>query len=128
MRDTDLQALRPSIPSIDSERAVSPAEQFQNATLRPILKLQNELLLAAYRNYLQLRKNPLEGLTPGKQRAFVEHSVRTDLKFRNFLVGLMAGHFTLAEWEAFRQNEAELVRRTVGLIVQRLQDQMGELR
>ena len=40
----------------------------------------------------------------------------------NFLVGLVAGHFTLAEWAVFQQNESELTRRTVGLIVQRLQD------
>lgn len=127
MRDSDLKKLRPSINSILTGQEVSEAEQFQNDTLRPILNLQNELLLSVFRNYLQLRKNPFDGLKPPKRRAFIEKSVRNDLKFRNFLMGLVAGHFTLQEWEIFEKHSAELTRRTVGMLVERLHGQLEKL-
>lgn len=127
MRDDALLALR---PHIDTEPITSnPAEAFQNQTLRPIVKLQNELLLGLFRDYLTKRKQAgTEGrfasLSRPEQEAYIDHSVRTDQKFKNLLVGVVIGQFTTGEWTAFRIDEAELTRRIVGLVVQRLSSQI----
>ena len=56
-RDNEITSLRPSVEvNIDKNEANSPGH-FQNATLRPILKLQNELLLQMFNHYLD--KYPL---------------------------------------------------------------------
>ncbi len=126
-RDTALRELRPEIPAIQQEQMTSTAEQFQNETLRPILKLQNDLLLAVFKSYIQKRKGEFYKLKPPKRLEWIDHSVRKDLKFRNFLTGLVAGHFTQKEWETFTAEESELSRRIVNLIVQRLCDQVERL-
>lgn len=126
-RDTALRELRPEIPSIREDQMSSTAEQFQNETLRPILKLQNDLLLDVFKSYIQKRKGEFYKLKPAKRLAWIDQSVRKDLKFRNFLAGLIAGHFTQKEWEAFAAEESELTRRIVNLIVQRLCDQVEKL-
>ena len=56
-RDAVLSNLRPEIPSAKVLPGMSQEEQFQNNTLRPIAKLQNDLLVAVFRNYVRKHKN-----------------------------------------------------------------------
>ena len=35
---------------------MSAIELFQNATLRPIIKMQHNLLIGSFKNYIQIRK------------------------------------------------------------------------
>ena len=125
MRDTDLIALRPPIPTIIDKNAVNPAELFQNRTLRPILKLQNDLLDAIFRQYIIKRKGAFHKLNAPKKVAYIEDSIRKDLKFKNLLVGVITGQFTLEEWERFIADERELTKRTTNLLVQRLTSQVA---
>ncbi len=130
MTDQTLLALRPTVATEDT--ATNPAEAFQNQTLRPVLKLQNELLLGLFRHYLAKRKQRgpngevparFAKLSPAEQEAYIAHTIRTDLKFRNLLVGMVVGHFTADELAQFLADEAELTRRLGNLLTQRLQDQ-----
>ncbi len=119
------QSIRPTI--ITEKPAQSSAEQFQNEVLRPILKLQNELLIAIVAHFIQKRKVKWQALSPQARLDWVAHSLRNDLKMRALLLGTIIGHFTLAEWQAFQSDEAELTRRITELMTQRLQDQVALL-
>ena len=119
-RDKQLIDLRPSIPTITEVSATSSAEQFQNKTLRPILKLQHHLLVQIFQQYIIQRKNIYPTLSKEKKIAYIEDSIRKDLKFRSLLVGVVVGHFTLDEWQLYIQNENELRKRLVNMIVERL--------
>ena len=55
-RSYDLIQMRPHIEKIKSFENMSRQEVFQNKTLRPILKLQNQLLLEIFRDYIITRK------------------------------------------------------------------------
>jgi hypothetical protein len=125
-RDEALIALRPAVETDDTANT-APAEQFQNQTLRPILKLQHDLLLDTFRDYCQKRKDTFARLPRTERLAYIEHALQTDQKFKNRLVGYVVGHFTAGEWRIFRNNEAELTRRTVSLLIQRLQSREHEL-
>ena len=52
-RDTYLQSIRPIISSALVKDNMSEDERFQNKTLRPIIKLQNDLFLAVFKNYIR---------------------------------------------------------------------------
>ncbi|MBO0934285.1 glyoxalase [Fibrella sp. HMF5036] len=115
-------------PAVDTEpTTTNAAEAFQNQTLRPILKLHNELFLSLFRSYLVRRKQAPDGrfsrITPPEQEAYIEHTLRTDQKFRNLLIGTVIGQFTSTELADFLADEAELTRRTLNMISQRLIDQ-----
>jgi len=125
MRDTALKNLRPLIPTIIDKNAVNPAELFQNRTLRPILKLQNDLLDAIFRRYIVKRKNAFHKLNASKKIAYIENSIRRDLKLKNLLAGVITGHFTLGEWKLFIADEGELTKRMTNLLVQRLTSQVS---
>ncbi len=119
--------MRPAIQANLDENPVDSAGHFQNATLRPILKLQNELLLQMFRHYLQKTKGSFFQLPPPRQLEFIANSIRSDLRFRNLLTGVIIGHFTESEMTVFTEQEQELTRRIADLLIQRLSDQVEKL-
>ena len=121
---------RPATPRPDvttEPTATSPAEQFQNQTLRPILKQINDLIVSYFRHHYPKRKVNMARLTETDKLAYIERAIRDDTKLRLTLVGMVLGQFTAEEWAAFVPLEAEVSRRIQNLIIQRLQSQVGEL-
>ena len=99
----------------------TPVESFQNATLRPILKMLHDALVARLRHYFDKRNIQFETLPEEQKPLVVEKCVRGDQHFRQSLAGMVIGHFTAAELDFFLKNESELMRRTSDLVLQRLQ-------
>ena len=126
-RNTEIARLRPTIQANLNENPENSAGHFQNATLRPILKLQNELLLLMFKHYLQKTKGSFFLLAPPKQLEFIANAIRSDLRFRNLLTGVVIGHFTESEWAVFAEQEQELTRRIADMLVQRFSDQIALL-
>lgn len=123
-RDTQLLKARPEIPSARILPNMSKDERFQNVTLRPIAKLQNDLLLAVFRNYISKHKNVFHNLTLEKRMEHIENAVQRDMKFRNGLKGIIIGQFTLAEYEIYIQNSSALNKRMMNIVRERLQSQI----
>ena len=86
--------------------------------------MQNDLLDAIFKNYIIKRKGVFHKLGEPKRVEYIENSIRKDLKFKNLLVGVITGHFTLEEWTRFIADERELTKRTTNLLVQRLTSQV----
>jgi len=112
-------------PLIQTEPTThSPEEQFQNQTLRPILKLQNDLLLAIFRQMLQTRKVKLDQLPPERLGPEIEHRLSKDNKLRYLLLGAVIGQFTVEEYETYIRLKNEAKRRIFTMLEQRLKDQL----
>ena len=124
MREEKVLSIR---PILDIETAESSTfEQFQNATLRPVLKFQHDLFVDIFKNYIEKRKNTFATLSKGQRLAYIADSVKEDFKFKNRLLGVVIGHFTTVEFAVFSEHEAELTRRLTALLVQRLQSVVTE--
>lgn len=123
-RSVDLLRFRPEIPNAKLTPEMSFDEQFQNATLRPIIKFQNALLLAAFRNYISKHKNGFYELTLENRLSFIDNAVHKDIKFRNSLKGMIIGQFTLEEYETYITNSSALNKRMMNMVIDRLKDQV----
>ncbi len=88
-RDTALILIRPEIPSAKITSMMSDEEYFQNTTLRPVAKLQNDLLVEVFKNYVRKHKNVFYGLSIEKRLDYVENAIHKDMKFRNSLKGII---------------------------------------
>ena len=104
--------------------AVSPAEQFQNQTIRPILKLLDGPIQTLWQHHWPKRKTPFDRFSSQEKMAHIERAVREDTRLRLTLVGMVLGHFTPDEWTIFTADEAEITRRIAVLLTQRLQSQV----
>ncbi len=123
-RSQQLKELRPNIPTIAIENATTKLEQFQNQVLRPILKFQNDLLVAIFRRYVIKRKGVFNDLSNEKKLAYIQQVLQRDQNFRNLLVGSVVGQFTIEEYQIFSSNESKLTKRMMEMCIQRMQDQL----
>ncbi|MAL59074.1 MAG: glyoxalase [Flavobacteriaceae bacterium] len=119
-RDEVLLSLRPTIVSAKITSEMSADEIFQNQTLRPVTKLQNDLLLAVFKNYVAKHKNVFYDLTIEKRLDYIENAIHKDMKFRNSLKGIIIGQFTLNEYETYIQNSSALNKRMMNIVKDRL--------
>lgn len=123
-RTQKLQSIRPLIASARIVPNMSDDERFQNLTLRPILKLQNDLFLVSFQNYIKKMKNTFYELKLEKRLAYVTKAIQKDIKFRNSLKGMIIGQFTVEEYEIYIQNSSALNKRMMNMVIKRIQDQI----
>ena len=123
-RHNDLLRIRPEIKKHQTFDTMSDEERFQNATMRPILKLQHPLLVAAFINYANKHKGVFYELSLEKRMQYIETAVCKDQKFRNSLKGMLIGQFTVEEYQVYIANSSKLNKRMMNLVIARLQDQI----
>lgn len=119
-RSQNLQLLRPVIPGAKILPGMSSDEKFQNETLRPIIKLQHNLIIVVFRNYIAKRKNVFYELTLQKKIDYIENAIHKDMKFRNSVKGMIIGQFTINEYETYILNSSALNKRMMNIVKERL--------
>lgn len=102
----------------------STEEKFQNQTLRPILKFQNDLFIEVFRNYATKQKGVFFTLSPEKKLNYIENAIQRDIKFRNSLKGIVMGLFTITEYKEYIQNSSNINKRMMNLLIERLKSQI----
>lgn len=123
-RNEKLLKQRPDIPTSKINDQMGSEEYFQNAVLRPILKLQNDLFIIVFKNYIKKHKNVFYQLSLEKKKRYIENAIQKDIKFRNSLKGIIIGMFTVEEYETYTINSSALNKRMMSLLIVRLKDQM----
>lgn len=123
-RKNDLLKVRPEIPSAKLTPNMSSGERFQNQTIRPIIKLQNPLLIEIFRNYVNKHKGEFYELSIERKLSFIENAIQKDIKFRNSLKGMIIGQFTVEEYLDYVESSSALNKRMMTLVVFLLQDQV----
>lgn len=102
----------------------SSDEIFQNQVIRPILKLQNDLFIDVFRNYISKYKNDFYTYSVEKKLAYIENSIQKDIKFRNSLKGIVIGLFTIHEYTEYIKNSSSLNKRMMNMLIERLKNQV----
>lgn len=119
-RDINLLSQRPEILSARVSEEMSFEEQFQNKTLRPIAKLQNDLFVEVFKNYIKKHKNAYHNFTLEKKFLFIENAIQKDIKFRNSLKGIIIGQFTLEEYQLYISDSSSLNKRMMNIVKERM--------
>jgi hypothetical protein len=102
----------------------SSEEYFQNQILRPILKLQNDLFIEIFKNYIIKSKANFETFTIDKKLLFIENSIQNDMKFRSLLNGIVIGLFTIDEFLMYSNNSSNLNKRIMTMLTERYKNQL----
>ena len=121
--DAALLALRPVVPT-ETTDAADTVGAFLHATLRPALKLQNDLLLAVVADFV---RDHHIALRPTDQHHQISELLGRNTKLRYTVVGLITGVFTADEYAFYRQCRAELNRRLLEMAQRRVLDQLAAL-
>ena len=121
-RDLDLKRIRPEFMTTTINDGMSTDERFQNLVLRPIIKLQNDLFIEVFKNYVAKHKNVFYDLSVDKRIDYISNTIHKDMKFRNSLKGIIIGMFTIEEYKLYIQNSSALNKRMMHIVKERLID------
>ena len=126
--DAALLALRPVV--VTDHPAGNPTGsvgEFLHATLRPVLKLQNSLLLAAVADFVLDHHIPLSKASLADQQRQLNELLTRNTKLRYTVIGLITGCFTQEEYAYYRPQRPELNRRLLELALHRVLDQTEQV-
>ncbi|MFY9280976.1 MAG: glyoxalase [Bacteroidia bacterium] len=112
--------LRPEINRINTELDSTVVEKFQNNTLRPILKIQHDLLILVFHSCLIKNKILFEKLSESEKKSTLNQLFQKDLAFRNQCLGIIIGLFTLDEYLSYEENSGDYTKRITTMLKQRI--------
>ena len=113
--------IRPVLKNLINSNT-SDLERFQNEVIRPIIKMQNNLLVVFFEDYLKNRKIEFYILKYEDQENKINTILTKDINFKNILLGSIVGHFDENEIKVYLKSTSEFNKRVIQMIKQRLLD------
>ena len=113
-------------PELNLE-SIIPDEDFQNRTLRPILKLQHDLILLLFISFCDKQKIDIYK-DEKKFNSIVNTHIGKNMVWKNQYLGLIIGQFTTDEFAIYLENNSEFNKRIITMIGQRLKDSQLEIK
>lgn len=99
-------------------------ELFQNEVIRPIIKLQNDLFIASFLNFISKYKRDFYTKSIESKLLIIENAIQKDIKFRNSLKGMIIALFTTEEYGLYIKNSSSLNKRMMNLVIESLKNQV----
>ena len=118
--DAEKLSIRPHIKNIEALESKKPEETFQNQTLRPILKLQHDLLVAHLQDYLRRNKIDMLDFNSTRKRELLANILKKDIRFKTEIRGMVLGHFTVYEYAIYQEMSTEVNKRIGAMVEERL--------
>lgn len=102
-------------------------ESFQNEIIRPIIKMQHDILIVSFKHYLGKRKIDFSSVSLEIKKHQIASIFSKDTSYRNLLLGITISHFTKEEFEEYSVQESEYNRRILQILKNRILDSISEL-
>jgi len=124
-RDDRLVKLRPELSIEKSDNHFGESiGAFQNEVLRPILKFQNSIILAQFKQYLIKFKPSFNAYNGQVQRNYIQDVLKTDPRIKNSLIASVISVMTIEEYAMYCDHKSEYNKRIILLLTKRIQDQL----
>ena len=109
-----------SRPSLFLKKADSLEENFQNETLRPILKLQNDLIITLAQEFLKHRNVSWEKIKEKDPLQWLNLNIKRDIPFKNLMIGMVIGQFNGEELKEYLSFQKEMNKRIINMMTERI--------
>lgn len=122
MNDISVQKkqMRPAIPKIKGGGCHSIEEGFQNEVLRPVIKMQHDLLIIYFDYFLTIKKVILDEMSQDQKQVFFQQIFDKDSKLKMDLRGLIIGLFTPEELKVYLGMTSKINKRINSIIEKRI--------
>ena len=107
-------------PLLSLNKANSKEEIFQNEILRPILKLQHELIITLAQEFLRSRNVTWEKVKEKDPFQWLNINIKRDIPFKNQLIGMVIGQFSKNELDEYLTFQKEMNKRIINMMTERI--------
>ena len=112
---------RPNINLINRREVHLETELFQNEVLRPILKMQHDIILKTFHNHIEKSSIKWTQLNQIKKVKCVNDQLSKNLQIKHLIIGLIVGHLNDLEINQYLRNTKEYNKRITQMAKQRIQ-------
>ena len=122
-----MDKVRPNLPESLVEGNLKEEELFQNMVLRPVIKMQHDILILRVQSYFLSKKMVFHMMDKKKRVHAIESAFQNDNPFKKEIQGMILGQLNTKEYQTYLKNERAMNKRLNQMVRNRMLDSILEL-
>ena len=122
-----MEKVRPNLPESIVEGNLKVDELFQNMVLRPVIKMQHDILILRVQSHFLSKKVVFHMLDKKKRINAIESAFQNDNQFKKEIQGMILGQLTKEEFLSYLKSERSINKRIIQMVRNRMLDSILEL-
>jgi len=122
-----MEKVRPNLPESLVEGNLKEEELFQNMVLRPVIKMQHDVLILRVQSHFLSKKVVFHIMDKKKRVNAIESAFQNDNAFKKEIQGMILGQLTIEEFRTYLKSERSMNKRIIQMVRNRMLDSILEL-
>ena len=122
-----MEKVRPILPDALTEGELKEEELFQNMVLRPVIKMQHDVLILRVKSYFVSKRVMFNVMDKQKRTLAIEQAFLGDNAFKKEIQGMILGQLDTTEYQRYLQNERTMNKRIIQMVRNRMLDSVLQL-
>lgn len=122
-----MEKVRPKLPDALTDGELKEEELFQNMVLRPLIKMQHDLLIMRVKSHFSSKRVLFNVMDNKKRTEAIIKAFQSDHNLKKEIQGMITGQLSLVEFQQYLQMERSLNKRIIQMVRNRMIDSLFEL-
>ena len=122
-----MEKVRPKLPDALTEGELKEEELFQNMVLRPVIKMQHDLLIMRVKSHFRSKRILFNLMDNKKRTAAIIQAFQNDHNLKKEIQGMIIGQLTVLEFQQYLKIERSINKRIIQMVRNRMIDSLFEL-
>jgi hypothetical protein len=122
-----MEKVRPKLPDALTEGELKEEELFQNMVLRPVIKMQHDVLILRVKSYFVSKRVMFNVMDKKKRTLAIEQAFLGDNAFKKEIQGMILGQLDTTEYQLYLKNERTMNKRIIQMVRNRMLDSVLQL-
>ena len=122
-----MEKVRPNLPESLVEGNLKEEELFQNMVLRPVIKMQHDVLILRVQSHFLSKKVVFHLMDKKKRVNAIESAFQNDNPFKKEIQGMILGQLTIEEFKTYLKSERSMNKRIIQMVRNRMLDSILEI-
>ena len=122
-----MEKVRPKLPDTLTEGELKEEELFQNMILRPVIKMQHDLLIMRVKSHFISKRVLFKVMDNKKRTEAIIQAFQSDHNLKKEIQGMIIGQLTVLEFQQYLKIERSLNKRIVQMVRNRMIDSLFDL-
>ena len=122
-----MDKVRPKLPDSLTEGKLKEEELFQNMVLRPVIKMQHDVLILRVKSYFTSKRVMFNVMDKKKRTLAIEKAFLGDNAFKKEIQGMVLGQLDTTEYQRYLKYERTMNKRIIQMVRNRMLDSILQL-
>ena len=122
-----MEKVRPKLPDSLTEGKLKEEELFQNMVLRPVIKMQHDVLILRVKSYFTSKRVMFNVMDKKKRTLAIEKAFLGDNAFKKEIQGMVLGQLDTTEYQRYLKYERTMNKRIIQMVRNRMLDSILQL-